>query len=246
MIQNGTLYKSILSIFAILLVAGCGQTDTNSAGLTIDVLPQQSFLLPGTASGCVDYQNLKVALTSATTSLPTLNTSISQLRVSFPRFRLTWANTTSLYVAYMSFTIKSANFTGGSFTYNVAGSELSALLGRASNTFTGKADMVNSTDLEASATANGTIYSNDSARDCASTGKNIITGLACTYHAELYNKDYSACGLQIGGISLVNSKVGPFTAPFTLRLIGYSMNANYEQKPLQSQITGTISYSGIQ
>ncbi len=244
MIQNGTLQKGILSISILFFLAGCGQADVKSVGLTVEVLPNQSYLLPGNASGCLDYQALKAGLVTSTTA--TLGTSVSgPLRISFPRFRLTWSNTTSLNIAYLTLTIKSPNFSGGVFTYNVAGNELSALLSKASNTFI-QSEMFNSTDLAVSSTSVGTIYSNDDARDCQSSGKHAITGLACTYFASIFNKDYAACGLNIGGISLTNSKVGGFTAPFVLRLVGYSMDSKYNQTPLQTQVTGSVVYSGIQ
>ncbi len=246
MTQNGTLQKSILLILIIVSATGCGQKAVNSAGLTIAVSPAASYILPGTASNCGDYQTFKAALSTATTTVPTLSTSISQLRVSFPRFQLTWSNDTLLYIAYLQFTITSPQFNGGIFTYNVAGAELSALLGNATNTFAGQKSMFNSTDLIKDANSYGTIFSNDIGRDCSTGGKSLVTGETCTYQAKVTNKNYAACGLQIGGISLTNTKASAFTAPFTLKLIGYSMDANYNQTPLQTTASGTVTFNGIQ
>ncbi len=250
MIQIGTLQKSFLSALATGLVLsqvlGCGQKDVNSAGLTLQVLPQQSYLLPGSGSSCTDYQNLKVAIeTPGTTTAPTLSSSISKLRVNFPAFGLTWSNSTTLYVAYIVFTIKAPQISGGTFSTSISGGELSALLGKTSNTFNGKGDMANSTDLAANPLAVGTIFSNDPARDCNSRGVNVISGASCKYYSQIFSSTYSACGLAVGGIT-IPSDASQFTAPFTLRLVGFSTDSNYKQTPLQTEVSGTVSYAGFQ
>ncbi len=250
-IQNGTLAKSFLSVLILSLVLGCGQKGNNTAGLVINLRPTQTYLLPGSTSTCLDYQAYKVALLAAraggTSTAPALSTSASSLWVTFPAFTLEWDFDITLTVAYMVFTISSPQFSGGTFTYTISGTELSALLGRASNSFIGQKDMLNSIGItDPNSPATKMIVSNDPARDCGPTKVNDILGGTCVNFPKIYSPTYTSCGIQIGGISIANKNANQFTAPFTLKLIGYSTDSKFTVTPVQSEVDGQVTYAGFQ
>ncbi len=239
--QNIRRSRNIFLAFSSFFIFGsCGQKATSSDGISMTLQPEQSYLLPGSSSNCLDVSAYKKVLISNSTTIPTQATSVSSLRVSFPKFGLAWSQTTTLFVAYLRLTITSNSLAGGKFEYDVAGSELSALLGTSSNSFKGKSKLLNSED----AVTVGKIYSDDPARDCSGTS-NILTGQPCTAVPAIYTKFYGACGLDVGGIALSTTSVATqFTAPFTLKLVGYSVDDLGNQLPIFTQITGTVIYAG--
>ena len=240
--------KIVFTAFALLsivfITGSCGQKTTGTDGLSIGIQPQQAYLLPGSAPNCLDVSAYKKAILSSTTAGPTEGTSVSPLRVSFPKFYLTWTQKIALYVAYIRFTITSSAITGGKFQYDIAGAELSALLGSSSNSFADQSKLVNSVDLAVSLTASGTIHSDDPARDCLAN-KNVLTSQPCTAITAIYSQFYSACGLDVGGIGLTTpNSATQFTAPFTLKLVGYSVDSGGNQAPVSTMISGTVIYTG--
>jgi len=261
MIQNETLKASLISILFILFSfsnGGCGQKSQNTAGLSISISPQQSFLLPGSSSNCLDVSVYKKAILTSGQTAPTEGTSVSTLRVSFPKFSLTWTPTSStppgqtppagltLYVAYIRLIITSNNMSGGKFQYDIAGSELSALLGRTSNSFNGQDDLRFTDNSGNLSTTTGTINSFDPGRDCQPSGKNVFTNQNCTFVPQLYTAFFGACGVDIGGIALTNpNQTSQFTAPFLLKLVGYTVDSGGNQAPVFTQVNGTVVYSGV-
>jgi hypothetical protein len=232
-------FKCTLALSWFLIFGSCGQKSTNSEGISMSLQPKQSYLLPGASSNCLDVSAYKKTILSSATNIPTQGTSVSSFRVSFPKFGLGWTQNTTLFVAYLRLTITSSSLSGGKFEYDVAGAELSALLGTSSNSFKGKSTLMNSEDP----VKTGQIYSDDPARDC-SGATNVLTGQTCTPTPTIFTKFYGACGLDIGGIALSDKAPSQFTAPFILKLVGYSVDDQGNQLPIFSQINGTVIYAG--
>lgn len=248
MIQFETLRKSVLVILALFFLAGCGQNNANSDGLTIRLAPSNSYMVPGTTSSCVDQQNLKASKESTTTTTPpTLSSSVGALWVNFQHFGLTWTKNQTLFVVDLKVSIISSQLSSN-YTADITGTELQALLGSATNSFAGKNTMLNSTDLEApgGAGAVGTIYSDDPARDCLSTNINFMRGGTCIYHQQIQTPLFTACGLAVGGIKVPTTATNQFSVPFIIRLVGYSVDKDNNTTPVQTQTTGTVTYLGIQ
>jgi len=228
-----------------LVVMSSATALANSAKLRFLVSPQYSYLLPGSASTCTDYADYKKAiLTHATSVIPPLAQSAVALRVSFPDFVLTWESDDYLFIESIKFAIHAPQIRGGQFESKIQGRDLSAILGSSTNSFMGRKGMLNSADLKVNPNANGTISSRDQARNCGPDSIDLITGAPCERRIEIFSRDYAACGLDIGGITLSDYSK-EFTAKYDIEIVGYSVNQSGVQTPVYAEQTGSVMFSGV-
>ena len=212
--------RLILSVFlavsASLSLFSCGGTDLG-ADLTMVINPTKSFLLPGTSSSCLDYANAQVSGIAPTAS-------VTENRLSFPSFSLSWNSTTRLlYIAYLRVVLRNPGISGGVFEQRISGPDLDSILG-----------------IPSGAAFNGTLIPNFSA-----TTKTISTGSARTYSASTPALVFPACSFTVGGIGVTNAQRG-FAGSGRIELVGFSVTADGGQAPVRKFIDIQYEYVGSQ
>ncbi len=218
-------------LWVLLLIVAPLVSYADDGDVEMTVAPTSSYLLPGSASNCLDFSTYKGTLAKATDKLPVLATSVPSLRVSFPAFSLAWNGKLDLSVTIMRITIQSDQLVGGIYTYDLYGEELEALIGGS---------------LAANPLKAGKMTSNDPARDCdPATGKNVLTGEACKAQAETFSPNYAACGLDVGGVSLMDGAKA-FKAPMTIELFGFTTDNAGSFNPSYSAVSTSVEYTGAQ
>ena len=220
----------VLLFFSAPLVS---QADDGAVQIT--VAPAKSYLLSGTASSCGDFSNFKMALAktaqNSSQQTPVLAASVGPLRVSFPSFGLAWNGKLDLSVTIMRITIHSDQLVGGIYTYDLYDEELTALIG----------GPIATNPLKA-----GVMKSNDPGRDCDPvTSKNVMSGAECKAQAETFNANYAACGLDFGGVKLMDGAKA-FIAPMTIELFGFTTDNAGKFNPSYSAVATTVEYTGRQ
>lgn len=207
---------AILAALAAATASSCGGNDLG-ADIAMVISPTKTYLLPGTASSCLDFANAKNNGT-------VLSASVNELRLSFPQLLISWTGKNKLlYVAYIRVFLQNPNISGGTFDARIAAGEVEAILG-----------------IPSGAAFNGQLFPTFTSSD-----KAISSAVTRTYSDSSGTLTFPPCSFMVGGVTVTDPRRS-FQGTGRVELVGFSVQPDGKQMPVRKSVDIQFEYLGTQ